>query len=70
MAGRPTERRESRRIDRQLYGRTGRQGDPGSAQAFNCVEDEILARFAPPGLLEKARHAVRRGLPGLLRRAQ
>ena len=59
-----TERHESGRIDRQLYGRAGRQGDPGSAQAFISVEDEILARFAPVALLEKAQQAVRRGLPG------
>jgi preprotein translocase subunit SecA len=59
-----TERHESGRIDRQLYGRAGRQGDPGSAQAFISVEDEILARFAPLALLKKAQQAVRRGLPG------
>ena len=59
-----TERHESHRIDRQLYGRAGRQGDPGSAQAFVSVEDEILARFAAPLIREKARQAVRRGLPG------
>ena len=62
-----TERHESRRIDRQLYGRAGRQGDPGSAQAFISVEDEILARFAPVGLLEKAQQSVRRELPGAKR---
>jgi preprotein translocase subunit SecA len=42
-----TERHESRRIDRQLYGRAGRQGDPGSAQAFVSVKDELLQRFVP-----------------------
>ena len=62
-----TERHESRRIDRQLYGRAGRQGDPGSAQAFISVEDEILARFAPAGLREKVKQAVRRALPGAKR---
>jgi preprotein translocase subunit SecA len=40
-----TERHESGRIDRQLFGRSGRQGDPGSAQAFVSVEDELIQRF-------------------------
>lgn len=39
-----TERHESGRVDRQLFGRAGRQGDPGSAQAFVSWEDELLAR--------------------------
>ncbi len=42
-----TERHESRRIDRQLYGRAARQGDPGSAQAFVGLEDELVRRFLP-----------------------
>jgi preprotein translocase subunit SecA len=37
---------ESARIDRQLYGRCARQGDPGSAQGIFCLEDEIVARYA------------------------
>ena len=37
-----TERHEALRIDRQLMGRAGRQGDPGSAQFFLCLEDELL----------------------------
>lgn len=37
-----TERHEARRIDRQLAGRTGRQGDPGSCQFFLSLEDELL----------------------------
>jgi preprotein translocase subunit SecA len=40
-----TERHESRRIDRQLAGRCARQGDPGHAQFFICLEDEILDAF-------------------------
>lgn len=39
-----TERHESGRVDRQLFGRAGRQGDPGSAQAFVSNEDELLRR--------------------------
>ena len=37
-----TERHDARRIDRQLAGRTGRQGDPGSCQFFLSLEDELL----------------------------
>lgn len=42
-----TERHESHRIDRQLYGRAARQGDPGTAQAFVSMEDELIKRFVP-----------------------
>jgi preprotein translocase subunit SecA len=42
-----TERHESGRVDRQLFGRAGRQGDPGSAQAFVSAEDELLRRHLP-----------------------
>lgn len=42
-----TERHESHRIDRQLYGRAARQGDPGTAQAFVSMEDELIRRFVP-----------------------
>ena len=40
-----TERHESRRIDNQLRGRSGRQGDPGMSQFFVSVEDELMVRF-------------------------
>lgn len=42
-----TEFHESNRIDRQLYGRAGRQGDPGSTEALVALDDEIFRRFAP-----------------------
>ncbi|HEY4330581.1 MAG TPA: hypothetical protein VGN88_12655 [Phycisphaerae bacterium] len=42
-----TERHESERVDRQLFGRAARQGDPGGAQAFVSLEDELVARNAP-----------------------
>ncbi len=45
-----TERHESERIDRQLFGRAGRQGDPGSAQAFVSAEDDLLKRHLPGAL--------------------
>lgn len=40
-----TERHESRRIDNQLRGRAGRQGDPGSSQFYLSMEDELMRRF-------------------------
>ena len=40
-----TERHESRRIDNQLRGRAGRQGDPGSSRFFVSIEDELMQRF-------------------------
>ena len=40
-----TERHESRRVDRQLRGRAGRQGDPGSSLFFISLEDDLLRRF-------------------------
>lgn len=42
-----TERHESGRVDRQLFGRAARQGDPGSAQAFVSAEDELVRRHLP-----------------------
>ncbi|MHC4175354.1 MAG: preprotein translocase subunit SecA [Planctomycetota bacterium] len=40
-----SERNESGRIDRQLFGRCARQGDPGSTQAIVCLEDEFVSRY-------------------------
>jgi preprotein translocase subunit SecA len=51
-----TERHESRRIDNQLRGRAGRQGDPGSSRFFLSLEDNLLRIFAPErikGLMQK-----------------
>jgi preprotein translocase subunit SecA len=42
-----TERHEARRIDNQLRGRAGRQGDPGSSRFFLSLEDELMRRFGP-----------------------
>jgi preprotein translocase subunit SecA len=42
-----SERHEAKRVDRQLIGRCARQGDPGSAQAFVSLEDELVLRHAP-----------------------
>ena len=41
-----TERHEARRIDNQLRGRSGRQGDPGSSRFFLSLEDDLMRRFA------------------------
>ena len=51
-----TERHESRRIDNQLRGRAGRQGDPGGSRFYVSFEDDLMRRFAPdwlPGMLSK-----------------
>ncbi|MFW6457449.1 MAG: preprotein translocase subunit SecA [Planctomycetota bacterium] len=51
-----TERHEARRIDNQLRGRAGRQGDPGSSRFFVSFEDDLMRIFAPEsmrGWLEK-----------------
>jgi preprotein translocase subunit SecA len=45
-----TEFHESSRIDRQLYGRAGRQGDLGSCEAIVSLEDDLFTRFAPWGV--------------------
>lgn len=46
-----TERHESRRIDNQLRGRAGRQGDPGSSQFFLSLEDELMRRFGSENIM-------------------
>ncbi|MBY0284017.1 MAG: preprotein translocase subunit SecA [Sphingomonas sp.] len=42
-----TERHESRRIDNQLRGRSGRQGDPGLSRFYLCLDDDLLRIFGP-----------------------
>src|SRR5699024_9811103 len=46
-----TERHESRRIDNQLRGRAGRQGDPGSSRFFISLEDELMRRFGAENIM-------------------
>ena len=51
-----TERHESRRIDNQLRGRSGRQGDPGASRFYMCLEDDLLRIFGAEriqGLMER-----------------
>ncbi len=48
-----TERHESRRIDNQLRGRSGRQGDPGRTKFYLCLDDDLLRIFGPDTLFSK-----------------
>ena len=48
-----TERHESRRIDNQLRGRSGRQGDPGLSRFYLCLEDDLLRIFGPDTLFSR-----------------
>lgn len=54
----------SPRIDRQLIGRAGRQGEPGSAQCFISGEDELLVRFLRPAERKRLRRLLEMGTPG------
>ncbi len=54
-----TERHESRRIDNQLRGRAGRQGDPGTTQFFISVEDDLMRIFAS----DRMRQFMAMGVP-------
>lgn len=61
-----TEFHESARVDRQLFGRCARQGDPGTTEAIISVDDELFLRFAPPAsrrllawLVRDMRHSER-----------
>ena len=60
-----TERHESRRIDNQLRGRCGRQGDPGSSRFFLSFEDELLRTFMPDWILKQLErlHALEEDVP-------
>jgi preprotein translocase subunit SecA len=53
-----TNRHESRRVDDQLRGRAGRQGDPGSSRFFISLEDDLLVRYGIDELLGRARSAA------------
>ena len=68
-----TERHESRRIDNQLRGRTGRQGDPGASKFFLSLEDDLMRIFGSErldGMLQKLGWKKARPLPtpGSIRR--
>jgi preprotein translocase subunit SecA len=59
-----TERHESRRVDRQLFGRAARQGDPGSARCYLSAEDELVRRYLPGPVQQSLRKALASHLPG------
>ena len=61
-----SERHEAGRIDRQLFGRGGRQGDPGSFEVFSSLEDELVVAHA--GDFWRRRAARSGALGSLLRR--
>jgi preprotein translocase subunit SecA len=56
-----TERHDARRIDRQLAGRSGRQGDPGSCQFFLSLEDELLEGLGPDKQMQLQERGQRGG---------
>ena len=64
------ERSESGRVDRQLYGRCARQGDPGMAESFSSAEDELLRRFVSAPVRSALESALARGVPGAQRFAE
>ena len=56
-----TEKHESRRVDNQLRGRSGRQGDPGESQFILSIEDDMFQRFAKEDIEKfKKKMTVRR----------
>ena len=55
-----TERHESRRIDNQLRGRSGRQGDPGESRFFLSLEDDLMRLFGPADKIERVKAMVMR----------
>ena len=58
-----TERHEARRIDNQLRGRSGRQGDPGYTRFYLSFEDELIRRFGADRMLAFADRAMDEGVP-------
>lgn len=59
-----TEPHESSRVDRQLFGRAGRQGDPGTCRLFASLEDEIILRTLSGAEPSKWRQTMIRFIPG------
>jgi len=58
-----TERHTASRVDRQLFGRAGRQGDPGSARVIISLDDELLLKYAPRMATLMRRRYARRTTP-------
>jgi preprotein translocase subunit SecA len=59
-----SEGHESKRIDRQLFGRCARQGDPGSARLFISMEDELIRRYVAAPIRNGIAAQLSRGVPG------
>jgi preprotein translocase subunit SecA len=58
-----TQRQDSRRVDRQLRGRAGRQGDPGESRFFVSLDDDLLVRYGLRGLLPEPVAPLRQDAP-------
>jgi len=58
-----SERHESGRIDRQLYGRCARQGDPGSVRTYGSLEDELVLQYGPKQILKLVSKTISRNRP-------
>jgi preprotein translocase subunit SecA len=58
-----TQRHESRRVDRQLRGRAGRQGDPGTSRLFISLEDELIVRHGIDALIPAKHRPERQDAP-------
>jgi preprotein translocase subunit SecA len=58
-----TNRHESRRVDHQLRGRAGRQGDPGTSRFFISLEDDLIQRYGVMGLIPKSHRPARTNTP-------
>jgi preprotein translocase subunit SecA len=56
-------RNEARRIDRQLFGRCARQGDPGSYEAILSLEDDLLKKYLPQTLTVVMQRSTRWHMP-------
>ncbi|MCA9277918.1 MAG: prepilin peptidase [Phycisphaeraceae bacterium] len=57
-----TERHDERRVDRQLFGRSGRQGDPGVAEMHVCLDDLLIKQHGPKPLIWMCRRQLKRGI--------
>lgn len=60
------ERNESRRVDNQLIGRAGRQGDPGESQFFISLEDDLFIRHAGEDVMKKVKKKLKKNRYGLI----
>jgi preprotein translocase subunit SecA len=58
-----SERHESGRIDRQLYGRCARQGQPGSVRTYGSLEDELVLQYGPKPLLKLVSRTLSKNRP-------